>query len=232
MKLARCGDGPEIFHSLQGEGRHTGRPSVFVRLSGCNLHCSWCDTAYTWNWKEFDQEKESYEMSVADLASRIRSYGCRNLIFTGGEPLVQQSELGQLWPLLGGDFRVEFETNGTIRPSEVTEGRADYYAVSPKLANSGNREEVRQRERALRFFAESRKADFKFVIASEADFSEVEKLRSELGLEAERIFLMPEGTMLEALDEKSEWVSELCLQHGYRFSDRLHVRLYGSKRGV
>ena len=129
MKLARLGDGPEIFFSLQGEGKNQGAPSVFVRTSRCNLYCAWCDTPYTWNWTgtafvhesapKFDMVAQTIELDVAEVAQIVRRFPCRRLVLTGGEPLLQASDCAALVRELRSDgarYAVEVETNGTLLP--------------------------------------------------------------------------------------------------------------------
>ena len=250
LKLARLHEGPEIFHTIQGEGVSMGTPSVFVRSSLCNLHCKWCDTDYTWNWigtpwtHEKDQEpgyqkfrKEDYilEMPVNEVADRVAAYPCRQVILTGGEPLLQDSAwLAMAQCLLAKDpsYRFEVETNGSLIPSEGLDKVVDQYNVSAKLSNSGNKQSLRTNAAALAFFAKSPKAWFKFVIAEESDIDEVEALIAEHQLPKQRILLMPEGRDEQTLQKRRLWLADLCRDRNYRYSDRLHIQLWGSKRGV
>src|SRR5207244_3527018 len=122
----------------QGEGASAGTPSVFVRLSLCNLACSWCDTAYTWDWKRYDPKMEIVECQVDDVMARVEELAgasTRNVVLTGGEPLQQQGPLGNLaMGLKERGFRLEIETNGTFVPSEGLASAIDQWNVSPKLA--------------------------------------------------------------------------------------------------
>ncbi len=120
LKVSRQPDGqPEIFHSIQGEGVHAGRPAVFLRLAHCNLACVWCDTRYTWDWEHYDQRKEVESVSVDEAEEEIRRFDCRNLVVTGGEPLIQQRALAPLLERLkSSGFWIEVETNGTIVPGK------------------------------------------------------------------------------------------------------------------
>lgn len=250
MKIARLPNGsPEIFHTLQGEGVSAGVPAIFVRASLCNLHCVWCDTDYTWNWEgtpwphqrdadpaytKFKKEEQILELAEAELAAAITEHPCRRLVVTGGEPLLQQEELTSLLRLLrehGEPWVVEIETNGTIRPEPALDPLVDQYNVSPKLANSGNPEELRIREEALTFFAGSPKAWFKFVVTGPPDLKEIEDFQQGLALPAERIILMPEGRDPGTLRQRLPWLAEAGRAHGYRLSDRLQVELWGDLRG-
>lgn len=250
MKIARLPDGsPEIFHTLQGEGVSIGVPAVFVRASLCNLHCRWCDTDYTWNWQgtpwphERDSEpgyqkyrKDDWliEMTPADVAAAVSDFNCRRLVVTGGEPLLQQEEFLDVLEILherDARWVVEIETNGTIPPDPDLDERVTQYNVSPKLANSGNPEALRVREAALTGLAATGKAWFKFVIAQASDLKEVEALAARFTLRREQIILMPEGRLPEILHTRSQWLADQCRERGYRFSDRLHVNLWGTQRG-
>ncbi|MBK1831761.1 7-carboxy-7-deazaguanine synthase QueE [Verrucomicrobiaceae bacterium R5-34] len=250
LKLACLNGQAEIFHSIQGEGVSTGCPSVFVRASLCNLHCIWCDTDYTWNWegtpwqhendaypnyRKFKREEYLTELPVEDVAAIVAGYPCQRVILTGGEPLLQDQAWQALMQRLLAEnpaYYFEVETNGTQLPSEGFDQLVHQYNVSAKLANSGNAKELRRRGEAMRFFARSNKAWFKFVIASEDDLAEVEELIAEYALPTDRILLMPEGRSEEALQQRRLWLADLCRDRNYRFSDRLHIQLWGAKRGV
>lgn len=235
----------EVFHSLQGEGPFVGRPSTFIRTSGCNLYCKWCDTPYTWNFegtpfshdaqKKYDRSREQLSVSVSDLAELVRSFGCSHVVLTGGEPLMQQPQLLALFQALSEETRpyvFDVETNGAVLPLPAFDQAISAYVVSPKLSNAGVKEQHRLREDALRYFAASLKAHFKFVVDSESDRAEVLKLTERLGISKERCFLMPAAASVEALREAAPRVAAWCAEDGVRFSDRLHLRLYGAVRGT
>ena len=249
MKLARLPDGsPEIFHTLQGEGVSTGKPAVFIRASLCNLHCRWCDTDYTWNWEgspwphdrdaepgyaKFRKDEQIIEQSTAEIIDRISAFPCRHLVLTGGEPLLQDAGFAELLTALrdsGEPWTAEVETNGTLIPSAELQSLVSQFNVSPKLANSGNKEHLRLNDEALRFFAASPVAWFKFVVSAPEDLEEIRELKSRLALPADRIFLMPEGRTPEDLAERTAWLADLCRDQGYRLSQRLHVALWGQTR--
>ncbi len=233
---------PEIFHSLQGEGISMGRPSVFVRLSGCNLACQWCDTPYTWYFsghnglhrggQSYDRRDNAVTLDIADVARRIIGFRCPHIVFTGGEPLLQQPALAALCDLLGPDYHIEIESNGTVALTPGFDACVDQLNLSPKLRHSGNDDAARLNDRALSVFAADERAWFKFVIASPADAMEVADLASRYALPADRILLMPEGTSTAVLRERSIWLAALCQSHGWRFTDRLHIHLYGDTRGT
>ena len=222
----------EIFESVQGEGVSLGVPSVFLRLAHCNLRCGWCDTKYTWDWNTYDIRKEVHEFSFDQAASALQQLRPRNLVVTGGEPLLQQTALASLLSLLDQDWTSEVETAGTLVPEARLTAAITRWNVSPKLENSGNPTDKRLRPEALRAFAALPNAYFKFVIAAAGDVAEVSDLVARFDLPSERVMLMPEATQAERLNDLAQSLVEVCVQHGYRLSYRLHVALWGDKRGV
>ena len=225
---------PEIFASLQGEGASAGRPSTFVRLSRCNLACVWCDTAYTWRFSgpgAFERTANQLTLSEADTATRILALGGNRLVITGGEPLLQAPALARLLPLLPL-MHIEIETNGTVAPPPALDALVHQYNVSPKLAHSGNPAAQALIPARLAAFAANPRAFFKFVIVSPDDLAQVLALQAAHAIPAERLFLMPEGTDSATLRERSRWLAAVAMDHGLRFSDRLHIHLYGDTRGT
>lgn len=224
----------EIFLSVQGEGIHAGTPSVFLRTYHCNLTCVWCDSKYTWQNQGVSKPGVDYElMSEESVFSRLVHYGCKHLVLTGGEPMLHQKVLSPLLSnLREGGFFIEVETNGTIIPTIETLRLIDCFNVSPKTSNSLVEERVRTQSEALRVLVESQKAWFKFVISDARDVDEVEELISKFAIPRDRVLLMPEGTDATALLERSRWLANLCKERGFRFSPRLHILLFGNKRGT
>lgn len=232
---------PEIFASLQGEGPSAGRPCAFVRLSRCNLACQWCDTAYTWRFTgdnrphrdnaAHDRKANQVELSEEDVAARITALGQDRLVITGGEPLLQGAALARMLVHLPG-MAVEIETNGTVALHPALDSQVHQYNVSPKLAHSGNAAELALVPERLRAFAADPRAFFKFVIATPDDAAQVAALQQEYAIPNERLFLMPEGTVSATLRTREAWLAPLCLEHGWRMSDRLHIHLYGDERGT
>ncbi len=233
---------PEVFAALQGEGLSLGRPSVFIRLSRCNLACVWCDTAYTWHFTgdnrphidgvAFDRADNQLRMEEADAAARIMAAGASRLVVTGGEPLLQAPALIRLLDALPQDMHVEIETNGTVAPPPALDAMIDQYNVSPKLSHSGNPADLALIPERLAEWAVHPKAWFKFVIATPADVDEVLALQRAHGIAGARIFLMPEGRNSAILRERARWLTELCQAHGFNFTDRLHIHLHGDTRGT
>lgn len=220
----------EIFYSVQGEGVLAGVPSVFVRTSGCNLRCSWCDTPYT-SWKP-----EGEEMTVDAIIERAASFGAaRHVVITGGEPMIAHGVVELSEKLRGRGMHITVETAGTVFAPVA----CDLMSISPKLANSTpdgvfreRHEQLRLQPDVLRKLTETFEYQLKFVVAGESDLAELQEIAAFVRAPAEKIILMPEGTKSEVLSERGVWIAELCKQYGYRFGPRLHVYLWGSKRGV
>ena len=233
LKLSRLPSGePEIFASIQGEGASLGTPSTFVRLSLCNLACGWCDTKYTWDWSNHDPAVEIAHVECSEIVTRVEELGVSNVVITGGEPLMQQVPLSDLTAELGRrGHRIEVETNGTLTPNEAVQAHVAQWNVSPKLANSGNREARRLVVGSLSWFAASGDAWFKFVIEVPSDLSEVESLQARYGIPCERVILMPQGISTGELRERSGWLAEQCARRGYRFSTRMQILIWGDERG-
>lgn len=223
----------EIFYSIQGEGVLVGMPSVFVRTSGCNLRCTWCDTPYT-SW-----EPEGDELSLDDVLAAVRQHAAGHVVVTGGEPMIAP-EIVRLTELLKAlDLHITIETAGTRFEPVV----CDLMSISPKLSNStptereGGRwanqhDRLRLQHGILRRLMKSYTYQLKFVIAQETDLREVEVLVSELDADRNRVLLMPEGRNVEEITERSRWLAEICKAEGFRFCPRLHIYLYGNTRGT
>ncbi len=243
--------GPEIFASLQGEGPSTGMPVAFVRLSRCNLACVWCDTAYTWRFMgdnrphrdgvAFERKANQVTLSPAETAARIAALEQSRLVITGGEPLLQAGALAEMLEQLdaardprlrGGSPFIEIETNGTVAPPARLDVRVDQYNVSPKLAHSGNPAQLALIPERLDAWAADSRAFLKFVIAAPEDVAEVLELQRRHNFRRGHVFLMAEGTDSAAQRARQAWLAPLCLEHGFRMSDRLHIHLYGDNRGT
>lgn len=206
----------EIFYSIQGEGTNTGAPAIFIRLAGCHLRCVWCDSKFTWDMKS------GKEMSTAAIIKVINKYPCKHLVITGGEPLIQQSGIKELLLKLP-EYYVEIETSGTI-VSFISEF-INQYNCSPKLKNSKNR------PMSLQKFPEE-KTWYKFVVDKKSDTKEIKEMMKKYSLPKEKIILMPQGITREEMTEKSPWIAEICKKENWHFSTRLHIEIWGNKRGV
>jgi len=227
----------ETFYSVQGEGSLVGVPSVFVRTSGCNLRCTWCDTPYA-SWKP-----EGGEMSVEEIVAVVQREPTRFVVVTGGEPMVAKGMPELLAQLREAGKHITIETAGTIAPQGVA---CDLASISPKLAHSTpseakagkawaeKHEQLRLQPEVLRAWCESYDFQLKFVVATEADVEEVRAVVASIGVPVapEKILLMPEGITQEALRARQAWLVEVCKRTGWRYSPRLHIDLFGNKRGT
>jgi 7-carboxy-7-deazaguanine synthase len=225
----------EIFHSIQGEGLLTGIPSIFIRTSGCNLRCHWCDTPYA-SWKP-----EGLEMSIEEILKNISEWNCNHIVLTGGEPMIAP-DLPELATVLRKQKKhITIETAGTIPPNGIP---CDLASISPKLSNSTPPPELdpawAKKHEAARLQPEVitewiRKYPFqlKFVVSSELDLAEIKDLLSRLPpVPLHQILLMPEGIDVKTLATRSPWLVEICKREGFRFCPRLQIELFGHTRGT
>ena len=229
MKIA------ELFYSIQGEGKLVGVPSVFVRASGCNLRCTWCDTPYA-SW-----EPEGEEVAVEEIDRRVREYNCSHVVVTGGEPMIMPDVVELCDRMKRADLHVTVETAATVfKPVNI-----DLASLSPKLANStphdrdgGRFAAAHERQRInvpviQQFIDLDAELQLKFVVSSEADVDEAKSILRQLrGWEPSEILLMPEGTTPTELDARSGWIAEVCKREGFRFCPRLHIALFGNVRAT
>jgi 7-carboxy-7-deazaguanine synthase len=224
----------EIFYSLQGEGRLVGTPSLFIRTSGCNLRCVWCDTSYT-SWRP-----EGSSWPLAKILRRVDEHAARHVVITGGEPMLA-AEIAELAAALRRRGKhVTIETAGTLFKPVA----CDLISLSPKLANStpwkrakgkfaAMHEQRRLNLPALQSFIDRYDYQLKFVVDSKADFAEIGGLVARLkNVDATRVLIMAQGTTRKQLEEKRAWIVQACLDHGYGFTPRLHIELFGNRRGT
>lgn len=221
----------EIFGpTFQGEGPSLGEVAVFLRLSRCPLTCSWCDTPYTWDTRRHDLSAETRRLSQSQALHEILARPAELVVISGGEPLLQQDRLVWLIDMCRAHRRrVEIETNGTIVPSRGVLGATRGFNVSPKLANSDVSPERRINPEALRTFAKSGKAVFKFVAGTSDDLAEIAELETTYGLAP--IWVMPLGTTSDQVLSRARNLAEDVLAHGWNLTTRLHVLLWGDVRG-
>lgn len=222
----------EIFASIQGEGVTAGEPATFLRLATCNLHCSFCDTKYTWDFNNHRYEDEVRVLEVSEVSRTIADHAPRRLVITGGEPMLQQPGVTRVLELLGPDFVVEVETNGTLEPSPELAARVAQWNVSPKLANSGNREGLRLRPQVLARYLATGRAFLKLVVRDASDTEEAAALVTRLGWPTERVLFMPEARTPEELTKRHDFVRAESLARGFGVSPRLHVERFGGRRGT
>jgi 7-carboxy-7-deazaguanine synthase len=224
----------EIFYSVQGEGRLIGVPSVFIRSSGCNLRCVWCDTPYT-SWRP-----QGRAWSIDEIKREVAKHRTSHVVITGGEPLLAPD----IEPLTAGlkraGLHITIETAATIFKPVA----CDLVSMSPKLANStpwaieNGRFAAMHEQRRLAFDVISRFLDaydcqLKFVVEQPDDFAEIRALLARLPrLDASRVLMMAQGTSAADVHAKAQWIVECCKNFGYSYTPRLHLDLYGNRRGA
>jgi 7-carboxy-7-deazaguanine synthase len=219
----------ELFYSVQGEGSLVGVPSFFIRTSGCNLRCAWCDTPYTsWN-------PEGADLTLDQIVNEVKTYPARHVVVTGGEPMIAPEIIPLTERLRGLGLHITIETAGTVFKAVA----CDLMSISPKLSNSTPQGTWTEQHNRLRINREvlmqlmSRyEYQLKFVIENPRDLEEVRPLLASLEADQAHVILMSEGTDRDVLRERGVWLAEICKSEGYRFSPRLHVDLYGNRRGV
>jgi 7-carboxy-7-deazaguanine synthase len=213
----------ELFFSIQGEGPSAGTPAHFIRLQGCDVGCKWCDTKYSW---EFSQ---GTEIDLAELWERSPALGeAALLVVTGGEPL-QHPGIGRLLEeALSRWERVEVETSG-ILPPPLRHPKL-YCNVSPKLPSATPR--WSETWRHVRAWIDDRNSTFKIVVSDPPDLEDARHLIAEHHIPSARVMLMPEGMTEESLRARAPAIAEACKQYGFRLSPRLHIWLWGARRGI
>ncbi|MDO8493378.1 MAG: 7-carboxy-7-deazaguanine synthase QueE [bacterium] len=232
-----------VFQSFQGEGKSVGIPSVFLRLYGCNLRCSWCDTPETWNEegtkyehpKKHKKIDECHLQSIVEIAKKLNCYDVRNLVITGGEPLIQQKELIELMLILKKEgWRFEVETNGTLLPTNAFLDLIDQINCSPKLSNAGPDNPLYRRivPEALERLTASPKTNFKFVIEGFKDMEEIFPIINRYQIDKSRVYIMPEGSTRQAQLTRRETIRAIAREYQVNYTDRLHILMYDDKRGV
>ncbi len=224
----------EIFYSIQGEGRLLGVPSVFIRTSGCNLRCRWCDTPYT-SW-----QPEGTSWSVDKILGEVAKYPTRHVVITGGEPLLAGEVEGLAEQLKRRGAHITIETAATIFKPVV----CDLISLSPKLANStpwkrarGKFAALHERRRlnlpVIQKFLDARDYQLKFVVDGRKDFAEIGGIIGQLqNVDPARVLIMAQGTTVRELNRKAKWIVESCKRHGFSYTPRLQIQLFGNRRAT
>ncbi|UJV42966.1 7-carboxy-7-deazaguanine synthase QueE [Streptomyces sp. AMCC400023] len=220
--------------TFQGEGPSCGRRCSFVRLGGCNLKCTWCDTPETWDASRHDLRQTLTPRTVADIMDRLMVADPHMVVITGGEPLLHQQQQGWttlLHVLNMAGVEIEVETNGTIAPTPYTEARVTRFNVSPKLPHAGDPEHRRVNGKALAVLRWTNRAAFKFVCTGPDDVDEVMRFTHEHNIPARRVWVMPEGTDPALLPARLAALAEPALTAGFNLTTRLHIQLWGPEKG-
>lgn len=222
--------------TLQGEGVNAGVPSTFIRLQGCTLQCVWCDTLDVWpHGNEYSFEEVFKMFEEIDLIKKFRNG--QHLILTGGSPLKQQKRLYNFLQAFYHKYGfypyTEIENESVLMPDPNLAGLIVCWNNSPKLANSGMKERARYKPEVIKDLAQRPNSWFKFVVASEDDWDEINGyyLKTDL-IDKSQIILMPEGQTQEELMKTRELTADIAIREGVRFSDRTHVVIWNKKTGV
>lgn len=224
----------EIYKSVQGEGLLTGSPSVFVRASGCNLRCWFCDTPFA-SWAP-----EGVDLSVDEIVAQVEEWDCRHVVLTGGEPMLY-SELIPLCERLRQQRRIlTIETAGTLfLPVEC-----DLMSISPKFASSApdakrnphwrrRHERSRHRPDIVQRLIDRCEYQLKFVIDRREELDDVQQYLEQLTeVDRERVLLMPQGVDLDLLERKARWLRPYCEEQGYTYCPRKQIEWFGAARGT
>jgi 7-carboxy-7-deazaguanine synthase len=223
----------EIFYSIQGEGMLAGVPSVFLRTSGCNLRCTWCDTPYT-SWKP-----EGDDQNLGTILADVRRRWATHVVVTGGEPMIQEEIVPLTQRLKDFDLHITIETAGTVYKPVV----CDLMSISPKLANSTPRrreggrwaaqhDRLRYQPDVLKQLMAEYPYQLKFVVSQPDDLDEIETILTETDADRSRVILMPEGTDPETIYDRARWLVDVCKTNRFRYGPRLHIDIWGNERGV
>jgi len=229
----------ETFVSLQGEGKLTGVPSWFLRTSGCNLRCTWCDTPYA-SWSP-----EGTRRTLADLIAEAKAARVHHAVLTGGEPMLFAALVPLTHALRDAGIHITIETAGTLAPTPLP--HCDLWSISPKLAHSTPTNDPRDPTGAWAARHEQRRLNIpalqsllsapgdhqlKFVVSKEGDLPEIDDLLARLtGWAPADILLMPEGVATPTPAQRAA-VASLCLARDFRYCTRLHIDLFGNTRGT
>jgi 7-carboxy-7-deazaguanine synthase len=224
----------EIYRSRQGEGVWTGCDSVFVRTSGCNLRCVYCDTPYA-SWSP-----EGDDLAVDAIVDRVLELAANDVVLTGGEPMLFSEMLPLTHQLREAEKRITIETAGTLYLPVA----CDLMSISPKMSNStpsveqagvwhNRHERVRFADNVVSRLVREYRYQFKFVIGCEQDVDEVTEFLARIPeIENEHVYLMPQGVSVAELAEIGSWLPGLCEQHDWKYCPRKHIEWFGLQRGT
>ncbi|WP_372722267.1 7-carboxy-7-deazaguanine synthase QueE [Novipirellula sp.] len=224
----------ETFVSRQGEGELTGTDSFFIRTSGCNLRCWFCDTPYA-SWRP-----EGDQVSIASLVESISDSGVRHVVLTGGEPLLPKESVLLCEMLRERGYHITIETAGTMDRTIA----CDLMSISPKFRTSTPDAEQHPRWSELheqrrmpigtmqKLMQQSVDYQVKFVVDGERDLQELQEVVSQLDVPASKVWVMPQGISNEDLDQAATWLRPWTAEHGFQYCDRMQIRWYGNRRGT
>ncbi|MGD2109871.1 MAG: 7-carboxy-7-deazaguanine synthase QueE [Phycisphaerae bacterium] len=225
----------EIYFSIQGEGKLAGVPSVFIRTTGCNLRCTWCDSPYT-SWLP----EAGRSLTVDQILDRVSDFATIYVVITGGEPMIAP-DIGDLTRRLEEEgYHITIETAATVWQDVL----CDLASISPKLGNSTpwvrdhgrhaeKHEDARINVDVIRRFMKFPHHQLKFVVDKPEDLAEIDTVLAQIGhYESSNVLLMPQGVTREDLNERGPWIVDICKQRGFRYCPRIQIRLYGNTRAT
>ena len=228
MKIA------EIYRSIQGEGSLTGTESLFVRTSGCNLRCWFCDTPYT-SW-----DPTGDDLSVNNILQQLSRWDCQHVVVTGGEPMLFAEMLPLCDRLRAENYHITVETAGTL----FLPIQCDLMSISPKTSSSApdahqhpqwhhRHQRTRFAPQVIRRLLDNHHCQIKFVIDREDDLEDVQEyLKQFPEITLDQIYLMPQGTEPGELAERESWLQPFCEKQGYHFCPRRQIEWFGSVQGT
>ena len=224
----------EIFHSIQGEGIWAGVPSTFIRVSGCNLRCVWCDTPYA-SWKP-----EGPTLTIDEIVAEVTQQNLDHVVLTGGEPMLFDPVIDLACRLKELGKTITIETAGTV----YRDLQCDLMSISPKLGHSTpvgdsqweqRHEELRLQPEVLKKLISHYNYQLKFVVATDnpGEIMEIESLLEMIGsVPPDRVLLMPEGRDQATLWAKAKQLIPVVSERNWRLAPRLQIDLFGDKRGT
>lgn len=224
----------EIYESVQGEGFLTGEKSVFVRTSGCNLRCWYCDTPYA-SWHPVGED-----WPVDEIVAKVQAFGRDHVVLTGGEPMLFAELIPLCHRLRELGKHITIETAGTLDLPV----QCDLMSISPKTRSSrpspeqngrwvDRHERTRHVPGVIRRLIGGYYYQFKFVVDRKSDLGDVERYLAEFPeIDRGRVMLMPQGTEISSLEERAAWLEPYCAAHGLHFCPRRQIEWFGSRRGT
>jgi 7-carboxy-7-deazaguanine synthase len=221
-----------ITAGIHPDGPQSGQPTGVLRLMGCNLACSWCDTPFTWDYRRYTLRDEVVTLPLGDVYERLQAVCRTRLLITGGEPLLQASALGPLIHRIATEqpWRIVVETNGTLPPPSTWLFHVEQWHVSPKLPHSGMLAHRALPMSLLRVWAQLRSTIFKVVCKTTDDVQSAAELAASCGMPPERVWIMPEGVTRPTQLHNLRRIADATLAQQFNLAPRLHVLLWGNER--
>ena len=221
--------------TMQGEGPHAGRVCTFVRLYGCNLHCRWCDTPFTWDTEGrlgtvYPREANMTEQPIDRIVEQVLGLRVPLVVVTGGEPMLQLTGVLELANVLHEyEVAVHVETNGTRRPP--ASASVEHWSISPKLPSADSGRDLSTYLESLAEWSMHPRAIFKVVCASPSQVDEAVALFDRIGARSEQRWVMPQGITHNEVTASLRGIADHAVELGCNVSTRIHVHAWGNERG-